>query len=349
MKHPGKTRPFRGPGGEIVPGSIAEVRYLRLGGVDQWVMIRGQDVRNPPLVLLHGGPGMSETCFFRACNAVLETQFTVVYWDQRGTGKSFDRAIPRSSMTVERFVADLDELVDGVRRRTGQERVVIFGHSWGSVPGALYAARFPEKVAVYVGCAQIADAAAAETASYAWALAEAERRGHRRALRALRAIGPPPYDARALWTERTWVNRFEGRVNARTTWAFGRMFLGGPESSVLDLPNLWRGFRFSLDAMWPECSAVDLVKAVPALRVPVFFFLGRKDHWVPPETSAAYFQALRAPAKTLVWFERSGHQMFADEPEKFNASLLERVRPVAGAAAPVPDGRRAGELAAGAV
>ena len=112
MKHLGKTPPFRGPKGELVPGSIAEVEYLRLGGLDQWVMIRGESLANPPLILLHGGPGFSETRLFRHFNAPLEKSFTVVYWDQRGTGKSFDRKIPRSSMTVEQFIADLDELVE---------------------------------------------------------------------------------------------------------------------------------------------------------------------------------------------------------------------------------------------
>ena len=329
MKRLGRTRPFRGPDGEVLPGSIAEVKHLRIGGIDQWVMIRGESAGNPPLVLLHGGRGMSENAFLRNRNAALERGFTVVYWDQRGAGKSFDPAIPRSSMTVERFVADLDELVEAVRARVGQERVAIFGHSWGSLLGVLYAARFPEKVSVYVGGAQIGDAPAAEAASYAWALAEAERRGRRRALRALRAIGPPPYDARALWTERMWVNRFEGHVSAGSLWNMGRMMLGGPEFSVLDLPGLVRGFRFSLDALWAQASSIDLVKAVPALRMPVFFFLGRNDHWVPPETSVAYLGALAAPAKTLVWFERSGHEMFADEPAKFNAAMLRLVRPVA--------------------
>jgi hypothetical protein len=108
----------------------------------------------------------------------------------------------------------------------------------------------------------------------------------------------------------------------------GRIFLAGPESSIVDLPDILRGFRFSLDAMWAEVSTLNLLKLVPALQMPVFFFLGRDDHWVPPETSVAYFDALTAPSKTLVWFEGSGHEPFADEPAKFNASMVELVRPV---------------------
>ena len=151
MRHPGETPPFRGPQGEVLAGSIAEVGYRRLGGFDQWMMIRGESVANPALVLLHGGPGLSETALFRYFNAPLEKSFTVVYWDQRGAGKSFHRDIPRSSMTVEQFVADLDELVDAVCERLGKTKVALFGHSWGSVLGPLYAARFPEKVGAYVG------------------------------------------------------------------------------------------------------------------------------------------------------------------------------------------------------
>lgn len=120
MKRLGRTPPFRGQKGEPVPGSIAEVNYLRLGGLDQWVMIRGESLVNPPLILLHGGPGLSETPLFRHFNAPLEKTFTVVYWDQRGSGKSFDSKIPKSTMTVEQFIADLDELVETVCRRVGK-------------------------------------------------------------------------------------------------------------------------------------------------------------------------------------------------------------------------------------
>ena len=167
MKHRGRTPPFRGPRGEVVSGSVAEIAYRPLGGLEQWVMIRGQSVANPVLVLLHGGPGLSETSLFRYFNAPLEASFTLVYWDQRGAGKSFRRDIPRSSMTVEQFVADLDELVDAVCERLGKTKVAIFWHSWGSVLGPLYAARFPGKVEAYVGSGQIGDWAAAESATYA--------------------------------------------------------------------------------------------------------------------------------------------------------------------------------------
>jgi len=177
MRKLGKTAPFRGPHGELLSGSIAVIAYRRLGGLDQWVMIRGKSVANPPLVLLHGGPGLSETGLFRHFNAPLEESFTVVYWDQRGAGKSFDRNVDRSSLTVEQPISDLDELVDAVCTRLDKTKVAIFGHSWGSALGPLYAARFPEKVTAYVGSGQIGDWAAGESASYAFALAEAQRLG----------------------------------------------------------------------------------------------------------------------------------------------------------------------------
>jgi pimeloyl-ACP methyl ester carboxylesterase len=330
VKHLGKTLPFRGPDGENLPGSIAEVNYLELGGVDLWMMIRGENVTNPPLILLHGGPGFTEMRLFRHFNAPLEKFFTVVNWDQRGAGKSFDRNIPKSSMTVEQFVADLDELVDTVRKRLGKGKVTIYGHSWGSALGVLYAARFPGKVAAYVGSGQIGDWAAGEVASYAFVLAELDRRNNRKAVKELRAIGAPPHTAERLWVQRKWLDRVAGHPGGMSLWKLGRIVLGGPESSIFDLPNIQRGFRFSLDAMWTEASALNLEETVPSLQMPVFFFLGRRDHQVPADTSAAYFEVLTAPSKRLVWFEESGHEPFVDEPSKFNAAMIELVRPVAG-------------------
>jgi pimeloyl-ACP methyl ester carboxylesterase len=291
-------------------------------------MVRGEDIANPPLILLHGGPGMSETRFFRLYNASLEKSFTLVYWDQRGTGKSFYPDIPPASMTVEQFISDLDELVDTVCQRLGQSRVMIFGHSWGSALGVLYAARLPEKVAAYVGCGQYGDAAAGEAASYAYAIREAERRGKKRVLKKLRSIGPPPHTRKELMTERTCVASLEGMMRPAKWWDLARVAIGVRESSIIELPRIMRGFNFSLDALWPEASRLNLLELAPALQMPVFFFLGRNDHWVPPEVSVDYVETLSAPSKELVWFEKSGHEPFADEPDKFNAATVELVRPV---------------------
>jgi pimeloyl-ACP methyl ester carboxylesterase len=317
-----RTRPFRGPDGRVLPNSVAEVKYLRLGGVDQWVMVRGEKVDNPLLIVLHGGPGMSEMGFFRRFNATLERHFTVVNWDQRGAGRSFDRRIPKSSMTLDQFVADLDELVDTVRWRFGKEKVAILGHSWGSTLGAIYASRFPEKVSVYTGAAQIGDAEAGETLSYFYGLNKAEKRHKVKALRTLLAIGPPPYPAKSVFVERSVINRLDGQMRLGVLWKAGRALFGRPESSIFDLPNLLRGFRFSMDAMWPEVSKLNLLKLVPALKMPVVIFVGRRDHWVPAQTSVEFFNALAAPSKQIVWFNESGHEAFVDEPEKFNAAMI---------------------------
>ena len=329
MRHHGKTPPFRGPDGGILPASIAEIRYLHLGGLDQWVMIRGENIANPLLILVHGGPGFPEMRLFRQFNARLEKSFTVVHWDQRGTAKSFHTKIPRSSMTVEQFISDLDELVDIARARFNQDRVLIYGHSWGSVLGVLYCARFPDKVAAYIGAGQIGDWPASEVLSYAFTLAEAERRNNRKALKELRAIGPPPHTTAKMMVQRKWLTRFAGIVRGISLWKFVRIVLGRPESSVFDLAGVLRGTLFSTYAMWEEVSRVNLTKAVPALQVPVFFFIGRHDHVVAPETSVAYFQMLASPLKTFVWFEESAHEPAAEEPAKFHDAMERLVRPTA--------------------
>src|SRR5580698_9982563 len=105
----GRTAPFKDAAGRPVPGSVAEAGYWRIGGIDQWVVVRGLSAANPLLVVLHGGPGSPETVFFRATNAAIEDAYTVVYWDQRGAGRSFSKAIPPETMTVDQFVADLDD------------------------------------------------------------------------------------------------------------------------------------------------------------------------------------------------------------------------------------------------
>ena len=328
MKLPGSTPPFRKPDGAALPGSIAEVHYFRIGGVDQWVMIRSESVENPLLILLHGGPGFSEARLFRHFNAPLEKSFTVVYWDQRGTNKSFHNTIPRFSMTVERFIADLDELADAMRKRFNKDRVALYGHSWGSALGVLYAARFPQKVSAYVGAAQIGSWPASEQRSYAFILAEAARRNHRKALKELRSIGEPPYDARAKMVQGKWLGYFFGVVRGVPFWKFLRVVLAGPEASILDAFNIWRGMQFTQDAMWAEVSTLDLTTAVPLLRIPVFVFLGRHDHVIDAQTSAAYFESLNAPSKSLVWFENSAHEPPFEEPSKFNAAMVSLVRPM---------------------
>jgi pimeloyl-ACP methyl ester carboxylesterase len=173
-------------------------------------------------------------CFFRRFNSVLEKSFTVVYWEQRGTGKSFDPAIPRTSMTIEGFVADLAELVEYVRDRLGQDIVTIYGHSWGAGLGLLYSARFPEKVAAFVGGCPPGNWLLGERLSYAFAVSMAKRLNNRRALRALRSIGEPPHTGRNALTQRMWLSRFMRYGGGITPFQIFRTLISGPESSILD-------------------------------------------------------------------------------------------------------------------
>jgi len=326
----GTTRPFTHASGVAVRGSVAEFRPVILGGARQWLVIRGRSARDPILIWLHGGPGTEELGMLRHHNAVLEDHYLVVYWTQRGTGRSFDAAIPAASMTPERFVADLDELVGMLQRRFGQRKVVLVGHSWGSALGVLYAQAHPGKVAVYVGIGQVTNEAANETRSYAYTLAAARRAGDATAIGELTAIGPPPYSVAATGIERKWLDRFGGAFHRpvpfrELVWAS----VQASEAGWLDLVNYGPGSDFSMRTLWPQIVKLDLSTTARHFAMPVFIIAGRFDRNSDAGLAHDYFATLTAPQKAFVWFEGSAHSPPFEQPAAFNDYLIRTVLPVA--------------------
>lgn len=184
-------RQLRAPNGANAPVAISE--YIEKGGARLYFETRGDIMDVPIFLWLHGGPGGAERPLFRYFNSDLERRFLVVYYDQRGAGRSFDPQAPTTSLTIAQHVADLDRLVEHLRSRYGRDRVLLVGHSWGAVLGALYAKANPEKISGLVAVAPVVSFSEQQQREYSYDLAEATRRGDEDALRDLREIGPPPY------------------------------------------------------------------------------------------------------------------------------------------------------------
>lgn len=325
------TAPFRDAQGRVTPGSVAVMQRMEIGGVPQMLWFRGVSVDNPALILLHGGPGASESALFRHYNAELEQHFLVVYWDQRGAGRSFDPGAPPQDMNLEQFVRDLGEVVALVKRRFGKRKVVLLGHSWGTGFGLIYAHRHPEDVVAYVGVGQVADMPEGERVGYEWALAQARQRGDQRAMDELERIGPPPHDVDEMLVSRHWVERFGGSFHAGlTTGSLIWAALSTTEASWYDLILFGMGNRFSLERLWPEFSRFRLAGKYLSFEVPIFFLLGGHDWQVPAVVAADYFGRIQAPRKHLVWFEDAAHNVPFEQPEAFNRVLIEQVARLAG-------------------
>jgi pimeloyl-ACP methyl ester carboxylesterase len=318
-----------------IPGLVDTLECLRIGNADQWVLARSEDVANPIVLFVHGGPGTSQLTSNRRNTRDLERYFTVVNWDQRGAGKSYAAIRDAGAMNIDQFVEDTRELTRHLLDKFGKERLVLVGHSWGSAIGALTVARSPELYSCYVGIGQIANMAEGEMLSYQWALDQARQRNNRRAIRSLERIGPPPYTGdwrKKTITERSYVARFGGEVHASRNGAMGmvlRSLLISREYGLRDRVNVFRGIFGSMQLLWPQLLEVDLFEQVPELQVPVFFMEGRHDWEVPSVLSARYFEALRAPSKRLIWFESSAHLPSAEELDRFTQVMRDGVRAVA--------------------
>jgi pimeloyl-ACP methyl ester carboxylesterase len=325
--------PFLDERGRVRPGSVSEKVHVEVNGVRQGMVVRGEDVTNPVLLVVHGGPGMPDYFLTRRYPVHLEDRFTLVWWDQRGTALSYHPDIPPETMTLDQFVADTLAVTDHLRARFGQERIVLLGHSWGSIVAIHAAARAPERFTAYVGMAQVVDQRRSEKLAYDRMLAAYRQRGDRRMVRALEAApvtlegGTPPAYLRVR-------DRAMHRLGVGTTHDMHSVITGiflpslvFPGYTPRERLDLWRGRRFSRShGLWEDVvMRTDLARDVPRLELPVHLLAGAHDLTCVSSLAREYLEVLDAPVKRFHLFEHAAHSPLLEEPEHARRILVEEV------------------------
>jgi pimeloyl-ACP methyl ester carboxylesterase len=310
---------------------IDTLEGVQLGGITQWIRVRGADASNPVLLLMQQGPGLPIINDARRLEHLLglEKAFTVIYWDQRGTGlssPSLRKNSNRFEISVTRMVDDTVTLLGLLRDRFGG-KVFVAGFSFGATFAAYAAVQRPELVAALVAAGMDIDIPAAENNAYAFAVDVARQRGNRRAIRQLEAIGPPPHTTmKQFITRARWAANFGGvATNANFSSQLRALLLSlvrSPDYSAADIIRTLRGIGASQAALLPQLATTDLVRTMPRLDVPLVMAQGRLDQVAPGAAAQRFHDSLTAPSKQLVWFESSAHTPHLEEPAKFRDLLM---------------------------
>jgi len=311
------------------PNGIDEAKYVEVGGIEQWITIRGEDRNNPVVLFLHGGPGDATNPWGYAGFRPWLKQFTVVQWDQRGSGRTLakNRAAPASAITVGRLTQDGIELAELLRRTLGKDKIILVGHSFGSIVGVFMAKARPELFYAFVGTGQVADPQRSYTVAFDALLKKAEAVGDARALRELREVGPPPYaNGQGYGVQRRWSNLFEG-ADAFISSMFG-FALRAPGYTVRDVNDWLDGQVLSADRLVQEGGAVTAAALGGSFALPVFVLQGAEDFTTPTSLARSFVASIRAPAKAFVAIEGAGHFAVFMKPAEFVDGLAAHVRPL---------------------
>jgi pimeloyl-ACP methyl ester carboxylesterase len=315
---------------ESFAAGIDQSSFVSIGGIDQWISIRGEDRANPGLLVVHGGPGEAQWPAREKYKA-WEKAFTVVQWDQRGAGHTFGRyGTQTPELTLNRIAKDGIEVAKYVCRTLSKTKIVVLGHSSGSIIAIRMVQMKPELFAAYVGTGQVASWKASVNAQFDLLLEKARRRGDQATVKELEAIGrPDPANATQYFT----FSKGLGAAMAPTDQDWLKSMRASlPElkaSDPTELQNLADGMEFSAKRLLPDQMATDL--PATAVRIDTAFFIiqGREDVVTPTNAAIDYFNLVSAPAKELIVIPDAGHFAFMTASEAFLSGLTEKVRPVA--------------------
>ena len=327
--------------------AVSEAAYFRIGGIEQWITIRGDDRANPVILFLHGGPGNPMSPWSAAVYGAWESEFTLVQWDQRGSGRTYARDEPVEELTLERFhatelsvdllVRDAIEVAELVRTRLGREKLVLTGGSWGSVLGIHLAKARPDLFHAYIGVSQLVDYREASLASYTRVRDRARSREDAAALEVLDSIGAPPWsDPRSFGKLRRICRAYELAATSPypelvyeagyDSDAYRAAYGAGEELSFLKFVGL------ADDGM---AAGIALRELGPRFEIPVHFLQGAEDLLTVPEVTRAYHDWIEAPAKSLTLVPAAGH-----DP---NLAMIEQHRALVRACVLAARGGSAGE------
>ncbi|MET1175665.1 alpha/beta fold hydrolase [Paenibacillus amylolyticus] len=297
--------------------SISMLEQVEINGTGHEVMIRGVDRTNPILIFVHGGPGCSEIPYVRKYQKELEQHFTVVHYDQRGSGKSYHFFEDYSNLTTDVLVDDLLALRDYVSKELGQEKVILIGHSFGTYIGMKAAAKAPAQFHAYIGIGQMANTLQSELESLEYTYEQAKQAGNEDDVRKLELIRSSIEQGKEL-TPRILLQKYGGAarlINENRDYISG--FLFNPEYTVLDMIRFYSGMFSSQDILLREAFDQNLPDIVDHLEIPTYFVTGKYDYMTTANAARDYFDVLDAPIKDFIVFNESAHYPQFEEKEKF--------------------------------
>ena len=301
-----------------------------LGGVKQTIHIWGTKQENPVILFLHGGPGVPNRHGMAKAHMDLLDDFTIVAWDQRGTGGSYFGCDPKS-LTLEQLVSDCAELLGYLCKTLGKKKIFLLGGSWGTELGTFVCRDYPQLVAGYIGYGQVVNGIENENVSYAYTLQKAKEAHCAEDIAELERIGPP-VDGQykpvfeGLMAQRRLLKKYGGHSTKKGGYFSGTVLpiLKSGELSIGDKIGTAKGYKVCLSNMWPTIVHYDFLKDCHTFAMPYYIFQGRLDNNTPSSLIQDYYDVIEAPDKDLIWFENSAHGPLGEEPVKFKKLMREK-------------------------
>jgi len=316
----GRPTPFLDGTGKPLQGSISEKIHVNINGVEQGMFIKGKDVRNPVLLYLHGG--MPDYFLTQDYPSGLDEDFTVVWWEQRGSGLSYDPDSPLESVNPDQLVADTLSVTDYLRARFGQDRIFLMGHSGGTLIGIQAAAVAPELYRAYIGVAQMSNQLKSEKLAYAYMLQRYKDEGNTSMVRTLEeapVTDTIPLPAAYLAARDSAMHSLGiGTMHSMKSVVTGLLLRSfqNREYTLCEKIDMWRGKIASGGQLWNTQLSTDLTKKVIRLEIPVYFFHGVYDYTVSYPLAKSYYEQLAAPVKGFYTFTESAHSPLFEEPNR---------------------------------
>jgi pimeloyl-ACP methyl ester carboxylesterase len=316
---PGKMKQYVDEKGKLLSGSIAEKIHVNINGMEQGMIIKSKDKTNTVLLYLHGG--LPDYFLTQKYPTGLEDYFTVVWWERRGSGLSFNADISLKEITLEQLLSDTKEVTNYLRKRFAKEKIYLMGRSGGTFIGIQAAARTPELYHAYIAVAQMTDQLESERLAYEYMLEQFKKMGNKKMIRKLESApvtiaGGTP-NAYLAVRDKAMHSLGIGTTHDMNSIITG-MFLPSltcKEYSLNEKINLWRAkARSGVSILWDSILVTDLAKQVPEIKIPIYFFHGIYDYTVSYPLAKKYYEQIKAPIKGFYTFNNSAHSTIFEEP-----------------------------------
>ena len=308
---------------------IHTIEKLQLAGLEQYIIIRADDITKPIILFLHGGPGVPEYFIMKKETKELEKNFVMVYWEQRGAGKSYCKERAKCNLTTKQLIEDTKELSSILAKRFKKEKIYIMGHSWGSMLGLLTVSKYPKLFFAYMGIGQVTNQYEAEKESLEWLKKRAIELNDKRGLKKLNNLTLPEQLANVkewdyyLRIHRKYLFKYGGTYHKKVSIIkLLKDFIFASEYNLKEKIMLIPSAFYSLKCLWHDVVTTDFFTKVTSIEVPIYIFQGVHDYQVSYSLAKLFIENLKAPHKEFIGFENSAHSPIVEEYKRFNELVI---------------------------